>query len=162
MERGKKALSPGKGDPYPAIKKNIPLFVASFLNLPDCQVWIHKKALSKVMKLPSGPAFGQRQSLNCLMKGIERGYCGNKKGDHVMLSSIVPDFSQEKNGHRVSWQYNGRPEPFSKGNLMHTALSRPRWFQVGGNPITDVTTQKAIVEELLGEAMGLSEDDKER
>ncbi len=90
MERGKKALSPGKADPYPAIKKNIPLFVASFLNLPDCQVWIHEKALSKVMKIPLGPAFGQRQSLNCLMKGIERGYCGIKRAIMSCCRQLSP------------------------------------------------------------------------
>ncbi len=80
----------------------------------------------KVIKLPLGAAFGQRHSLNCLMKGIKRGYCGNKKGDHVVLSSVVSNFSHEKNGHRVSWQYNGRKEPFSNGNLMHATNARPR------------------------------------
>jgi hypothetical protein len=35
--------------------------------------------------------------------------------------------------------------------------ARPRWFKIA-NPLTDVATQKAIVEELLGEACGLSED----
>jgi hypothetical protein len=111
---------------------------------------------------PLGPSIWTEAKPKLPDEGDRERICGNKKGDHVMLSSIVPDFSREKNGHRVSWQYHGRPEPFSKGNLMHTALSRPRWFQVGGKPITDVTTQKAIVEELLGEATGLSEDDKVR
>jgi hypothetical protein len=119
------SLAPSKADPYMVIKQAITLLVDSFLNLPDCLVWIHKKALYKVIKLPFGAAFGQRHSLNCLMMGIERGYCGNMKCDHMVLLSAVPDFSHEKNGHRVSWQYNGRKEPFSNGNLMHATNARP-------------------------------------
>ncbi len=41
------------------------------------------------------------------------------------------------------------------------SIIKALWFQVDGKPITNVTTQKAIVEELLGEAKSLSEDDEE-
>ena len=157
----KRVLSPRVADPYLAIKQDAPQFAVSLLNLPNCPVWIHEKALYKVLKLPSSPAFGQRQSLNCLMKGIERGYCGNMRGDYIALLSTVPDFSHEKNSHRVSYQYNGRKELFSNGDLLHATNARPRWFLAGDEPGAEVTTQKAIVEELLGEATGLSEEEED-
>jgi hypothetical protein len=43
------------------------------------------------------------------------------------------------------------------GSLSNERDARPRWFKIA-EPLTDVATQKAIVEELLGEACGLSED----
>ncbi len=126
MGRGNQtSLVPSKDDPYPVIKQANPLLVDSFLNLPNCLVWIHEKALYKVIKLPPGAAFGQRHSLICLMKGIKRGYCGNMKGDHMVLWLAVPNFSHEKNDHRVSWQDNRRKKPFSNWNLMHATNARP-------------------------------------
>ena len=71
----KRVSSPRVADPYLAIKQDTPQFADSLLNLPDCPVWIHEKALYKVLTFPSGPAFGRRQSLNCLMKGK-----GNRAG----------------------------------------------------------------------------------
>jgi hypothetical protein len=70
---------------------------------------------------------------------------------------MLPDFSREDSGHKISWQYNGRQESFSNGSLSNERDARPRWFKIA-EPLTDVATQKAIVEELLGEACGLSED----
>jgi hypothetical protein len=91
------------------------------------------------------------------MKGIEKGYCGNKKKDFVPVTLILPDFSREDSGHKISWQYNGRHESFANGSLSNERDARPRWFKIA-EPLTDVATQKTIVEELLGEACGLSED----
>jgi len=146
-----------RADPYTAIKKKIPLLINSIRNLPDCPVWIHERALYKVLKLTSGPTYGQRDVLDCLMRGIEKGFCGNKRTDYTPVDYVDPDFSREDNSGRISWQYNGRKENFSSGNLSDEREARPRWFKIA-EPVTDVATQMAIVEQLLGEACGLPED----
>ena len=148
---------PNTRDPYGAIKNKIPYLINSISNLPDCPVWIHEKAIYKVLKLSSGPTYGQRDVLDCLMRGIEKGFCGNKRTGYTPVDYVDPDFSREDNSGRISWQYNGRKENFSSGNLSDEREARPRWFKIA-EPVTDVATQTAIVEQLLGEACGLPED----
>ena len=146
-----------RADPYAAIKNKIPLLINSISNLPDCPVWIHKRALYKVLKLTSGPTYGQRDVLDCLMRGIEKGFCGNMQRDFIPVDYVDPDFSRENSSGRISWQYNGRHETFLRGSLSDEKVARPRWFKIA-EPVTDVATQMAIVEQLLGEACGLPED----
>ncbi len=163
-----KAVRTRPDDPFPSIRNQIPSLVNSLLELPDSPVWIHEKALAKTLKLPSGSAFGQRHSLTCIMKGIQKGYCGQAKKGRVNMPITIPDFSQERSDHRISWQYHGRGELFSNGHLRHDTVCRPRWFRVGGSPslggetVSDVTTQRDIVEELMGEVSGLDEVEEER
>ena len=150
-----------RADAYAAIKNKIPLLINLISNLPDCPVWIHERALYKVLKLTSGPTYGQRDVLDCLMRGIEKGFCGNKQKDFIRVEFVAPDFYREDSSGRISWQYNGRHENFSSGSLLNEKVARPRWFKIG-EPVTDVATQTAIVEQLLGEACGLPEDVKLR
>ena len=93
-------------DLYAVIKERIPLLVNSISNLPNCPVWIHEKALYKVLQLTSGPTFGPRAILDCLMREIDRGYCGSKKGNHVRVSFVVPNFCPEKSDNRI-WATGG-------------------------------------------------------
>jgi len=97
-----------------------------------------------------------------LDEGNRAGILREYEGDYIALLSTVPDFSHDKNSHRVSYQYNGRKELFSNGDLLYATNLRPRWFRVDDEPGAEVATQKAIVEELLGEATGLSEEEEDR
>ena len=57
---------------------------------------------------------------------------------------------------------HGRAEPFIGEKLdNHPKLASPRWFKFG-KMLTDITTQSQIVDALLGEAPGLSEEVEER
>ncbi len=92
------------------------------------------------------------------MGGIEKGYCGNKKsGDYVKTGHQVQSFTQEKNWHHISYQKNGRAEVFSAGWDADPVKAHQRWFRVG-EPLTDVANQREIVEELMGEMVGLPEE----
>ena len=148
--------------PYPAIKDKIPPIEDALMGLPSCPVWMHEKAIYKLCKVQGGPSYGERAALNCVVAGIEKGFCGPKRGgDRLNMQHHVPGFHNENNGSNISFQKNGRAETFSNGYLCEGTKNFPRWFR-SGETITDVATQRAIVDELLGEVPHLSEEVAER
>mmetsp|Transcript_30350 Transcript_30350/g.49687 ORF Transcript_30350/g.49687 Transcript_30350/m.49687 type:complete len:509 (+) Transcript_30350:797-2323(+) len=157
-------MSDGKAvDPYPVIKDQIPSIVKKLMTLPLSPVWMHESTLSHLLKVPGGDKFGPRNSLSCILKGIEKGFCGNKKKDCVKTGYLIVDFSKENcEGHKISFVNHGRNEPFVGGKLdNHPKAAKPRWFK-SGETLTDITTQSQIVDALLGEAPGLSDEVEER
>jgi len=141
-------------NPYPVIRNKIPELVKALLDLPDCPVWIHEKQLCRIIKMPSGNTFGQRHSLSCLLGWMENSYCAiNEK----IKRRALAEFSREKSGYRISYQYYGRAESFPAGSLdQNPKFSIPRWFRIG-EPRTDVATQVHIVEKLIRKARDLPE-----
>ena len=98
-------MSDGKAvDPYPVIKDQIPSIVKKLMTLPLSPVWMHESTLSHLLKVPGGDKFGPRNSLSCILKGIEKGFCGNKKKDCVKTGYLIVDFSKENcEGHKISF-----------------------------------------------------------
>ena len=45
--------------------------------------------------MPGGDKFGPRNSLSCILKGIEKGFCGNKNKDCVKTGYHIVDFSRK-------------------------------------------------------------------
>ena len=112
------------------VMDHIPTFEQELMSLPSCPVWIHEKVLYSLLRVPSGHTFGQRAVLNCVIKGIDKGYCGAKRdGEKVIMQHHVPGFCNEKNGSRVSFQVNDRGDSFDNGSLCEPSLSRPKWFR---------------------------------
>ena len=151
--------------PFPFIKDSIPKMEDALMGLPFSPVWIHEKAIFKLCRVPKGQSFGERASLTCLLKGIEKGYCGSRKhpNQFVKLKHHIPGFSSEKgNGTHISFQQYGDMECYSNGNLCDDSTSlKPRWFS-SGKPLTNIATQREIVAQLLGEDQSLSEEESER
>lgn len=122
------------------------------MELPPSSVWIHEKAIYHLISAPKGETFGERNSLTCLMNGIAKGYCGNKKmQEHVMLGYHA-ELQKEDNVTHISYQEMGDDEPFSRGELLGTSLIRPRWFRLG-EPVMELALQTAIVGELTGQSV---------
>ena len=77
---GTPSMSDGKAvDPYPVTKDQIPTMIKKLMTLPLSPVWMHESTLSHQLKVPGGDKFGPRKSLSCILKGIEKGFCGNKR-----------------------------------------------------------------------------------
>ena len=152
----------GKTKAYPAIKGRAVAISDALMNIPCSPVWIHEKSLCKMLKMPRGVTFGQRDSLTCILVGIKKGYCGNLRGDHIKMNYTYPDFLREKSGHDISFQKYGAPEPFVGSQLTLARLNKPRWFRSRNEPVGDVKTQLEIVDKLVGETRGLSEEVEER
>ena len=124
----------------------------NLMELPPSSVWIHEKAIYHLISAPKGETFGERNSLTCLMNGITKGYCGNKKTqEHVMLGYHA-ELQKEDNGTHISYQAMGDDEPFSRGELLGMSLARPRWFRLG-EPAMELALQTAIVGELTGQSV---------
>ena len=149
---------------YSAIKEKVPQFAEMLMILPDSGVWIHEKALHRLLKLPQGNTFGPRLALTHLMRGIEKGYCGNRKKDFTKTGYTIIDFNKEHgSSSRISYQLFGKCEQFQAGKLNDsiTTSNDPRWFKAE-ETLTDISCQLEIVDELLGETRGLPEDVEER
>ena len=142
---------------YSVIKKKIPGIVNGLMNLPTSHIWLHEKVLSKLLKIPAGDKFGPRHALTIIVRGIEKGYCGNRRNDYVNTGYTITDFSKEKSDHPISFQKYGKMELFAGGKLDDSVYFNPWWFK-SGDEITDIRTQNQIVDELLGESPSLSEE----
>ena len=148
--------------PFLHVMNHIPTIEQELMSPPSCPVWIHEKVLYSLLRVPSGHTFGQRAMLSCVLKSIDRGYCGAKReGRKVVMRHHVPGFCNEKNCSRVSFQFNGLGDSFENGSLCEPTLSRPRWFR-SVEALTDIKTQREIVQELMGDVDNLPEDVKQR
>ena len=118
---------------YSAIKEKIPQLAEMLMTLPDSGVLIHEKALLRLLKLPQGNTFGPRSALTHLMRGIEKGYCGNKKKDCTRTGYTIVDFGKEHGSSRICYQQFGDWEQFLAGKLddNRTTSNEPRWFKAG-------------------------------
>ena len=115
--------------------------------------------------MPRGKYFGQKDSLSTLLKGINKGYCGKKKGKEgdqwVSTGGYHKSLTSDQSNCVYHQQY-GRTESFLSGrDLTNPTKAKPRWFKFG-EPVTDVGTQLKIVDKLLGEANSLEKDVAER
>ena len=92
------------------------------MTMPPVRVWIHKKTLYTHIKAPKGKFFGDYNTLTTILRGIETGYCGNKKReeDCTPTGYMKPDFAREKLNHRISFQRYGGSKEFSGGHLSAT------------------------------------------
>ena len=101
--------------------------------------------------------------MTALLKGIEKGFLGNRKAKYEETGYAIPNFSVEKNGYRISYQNFGSTETFIAGRKVtkNRVQQKPRWFRLG-EPLTDVRTQIDLVNLLVGEDDRLSEDVQER
>lgn len=144
--------------PYSVIKDKLRGIAHSFNNIPDSPVWIHEKQIYDLASVPSGPKFGQRSSLSLLLKGMEDGYWGNKRRkDSIDTGLPIADFS-ESSAYRISYQEHGGLEQFLGGTLdSNPSTNHPRWFQFG-SALTNVETQKEIVDNLIGKDSTLPKD----
>ena len=78
--------------PWPTIKSRVPQVEEMLMSLPPCNVWIHEKQIHHLCKVPEGPSFGQRKSLNCIIKGIDKGYISGRDKVKLMMQNHVPSF----------------------------------------------------------------------
>ena len=141
----------------------IPAIEDKLMSLPPSPVWIHEKAMHKACRVPSGQAFGQRAVLNCVLRGIDKGFCGAKKnGKRVDMLNHIPGFSNENSGSNISFDTYGRAEEFSNGTLCDATKAKPKWFRGSSEPLTDVSTQIKLVAELMGDVNSLPDDVLER
>ena len=100
---------------YLTVKDKVIGVSKMLLELLDSGVWIHEKPLSKLLKLPTGVNFGQKKALTFLIEGIQKGYWGNKRGDHIESKHDRYDLSVENSANQIVYQKIGKPEPFSGG-----------------------------------------------
>jgi len=154
--------------PYEAIKNNLQDMSDALLWLPESGVWVHEKALYKVIggtpgAPMSGDKFGPRDCMNCLLNGIDKGYWGNKKKDYIQLrQGAMTGFSDKKSEYGVAYQNFGDHKHFPSGKLdMDPAVGRPRWFR-SGEALVEVNVQLQIAEELMGELPELDEEVEQR
>ena len=56
---------------------------------------MHESTVTKILKVPGGDKFGPRNSLSCILKGIEKGFYGNKRKDFIKTGFHIIDFSKE-------------------------------------------------------------------
>jgi len=107
--------------PFIHVVRLIPAIEDKLMSLPPSPVWIHKKAMHKACRVPSGQAFGQRAVLNCVLRGIDKGFCGAKKnGQRLDMQHTIPGFAKENSGSKISFDVYGRAEDFSNGTLCDT------------------------------------------
>ena len=152
-----------RDDLYPVLKNKLCDMAQLLLELPDSGVWIHEKSLSKLLKLPSGVNFGPRKALTFLIRGIQQGYWGDRRADHIKCNFGCFDLAEGESNSRVVYQKFGKPEAFVGGKELEYDMKkvRPRWFKAG-EPLMDVRTQLQIAEALLGETPGISEEVEQR
>ena len=110
---------------YSVIKKKIPGIANGLMNLPTSHVWFHEKMLSKLLKILAGDKFGPCNTLTIIMRGIEKGYCGNRRSDYANTGYTITDFSKEKSDHPISFQKYGKMELFAGGKLDDSVYSDP-------------------------------------
>jgi hypothetical protein len=130
--------------------------------LSACDVWIHEKALFKILRLPRGDCYGFCDYLSAIIQGIEQGFWGSKQSILIRCNHTISAFTIENSGNRISYQWYGRAEVFVGGWLDDKAVTnQPRWFKIR-TTLCDINTQQKIVDDLLGECAGLSDDTLER
>ncbi|MCP4744568.1 MAG: hypothetical protein GY874_00265 [Desulfobacteraceae bacterium] len=122
---GKMAITKKAASAYPDIHSKVKSLAKNLMELPDAPVWIHKKALNKLLKMPQGDWWGQRHGLTCIVMGIQKGWCSNKKAQYQMTGYSLPNFAKEKSGNHISFQKYGKPEPFSGGETMTVFWQTP-------------------------------------
>eukprot|EP00984_Skeletonema_dohrnii_P002262 scaffold791_cov78-Skeletonema_dohrnii-CCMP3373.AAC.2 len=143
---------------YGQLKNKTVAFVKAMYNLPGSPVWVHENVLYNVIGITTGDTFGKKDVMTYLLQGIKKGYFGNKKTDSINLDYDASDLSQESNAYNMTYQVHGDYENFDGGTLQQKVSSaRPRWFRKG-TPVTNVKTQTNIVNALIGNEKGLSEE----
>ena len=98
---GKMAITKKAASAYPDIHSKVKSLAKSLMELPDAPVWIHEKALNKLLKMTQGDRWGQRHGLTCIVTGIQKGWCGNKKAQYQMTGYSLPNFAKEKSGNHI-------------------------------------------------------------
>ena len=144
-------MSAPRPNAWPAIKNHVKQMAQSIMALPTSRVWLHEKVLYQIINAPQGQTFSQRTSLSCVIKGLKKGFCGDRKrGDYMALGYCV-DLAEEDNLYGVAYQIFGASELFSSGTLLDDTTAIPRWF-ISGSPVMDLRVQNSIVSELVGES----------
>ena len=130
------------------------------LNIPDNSVWIHENSLCNVVGIKGGVSYGKREVMTYLLQGIKKGMFGNKRSGSTELgySSTLNEHDPNEYNINMSYQNYGVRQVFD-GGLLQTdeSISRARWFRKG-TPYTDVKTQNKIVNALIGNEKGLTDE----
>jgi hypothetical protein len=66
-------------DVYLDLRDKISFLADKLIALPECDVWIHEKALFKILRLPRGDHYGFRDCLSAIIQGIEQEFWGSKR-----------------------------------------------------------------------------------
>mmetsp|Transcript_6925 Transcript_6925/g.14430 ORF Transcript_6925/g.14430 Transcript_6925/m.14430 type:complete len:133 (+) Transcript_6925:237-635(+) len=130
-------------DLYPILKEKVKDLANALVNIPKSHVWVHEKALYNIIGIQRSNTHGKCEVLTFLLQGIQKGFYGNKKKDHIKLGYAVPGVcnESEENEFNIGYQPYGQKEGFATGHLEgKEKRSRPRWFRKG-TPLTDVKTQ---------------------
>ncbi len=128
--------------PYTAIKNNLQDMADDLLGLPESGVWVHEKVLHKVIGATSGAKFGPCDCMSCLIEGIDKGYCGNKRKDFIKSrQGTMTGFSNEGSDYGITYQVFGDDELFPSGMLdVDLIVGRERWFR-SGEALVEVNVQ---------------------
>ena len=149
-------------NPWPAIKARVPGIEEALMGLPSCNVWTHEKQIHHLLKVPEGPSFGQRKSLNCILKGIGKGHIGNRELGKMPMKNHIVNFDKEYcSDSRIKYQKYGSSELFSNGKLCDPTRALPRYFCTG-DCLTDAKHQVELADDLTGASPNLADDVAER
>jgi hypothetical protein len=121
-------MSTSKPNAWPAIKPYVSRMTKNLMELPPSSVWTHKKTIYHLISASKGKTFGdERNSFTCLMNGIAKRYCGNKKMQEHVILGYHAELQKEDNGTHISYQEMGDDEPFSPTHHNNQPQPRKRW-----------------------------------